>query len=490
MAEISFGGLATGLPTEDIVSGLMRLERRPVERLEAQKEYETTRLKAFAQLRDHLDTLRSAVSNLNLTGDVRTSKADVAADAPFTATSNGAQTGNYDVAVAQLAQVQKSVSGGVASTTAATFGSGTLTLGETVITIDETNNSLGGLVDAINKQAEETGVRATIINDGSGENPYRMVLTGDNANVSFDPVFDLQDGEGAAIDFSLDQVRAAQQAVAYVDGVKVVSDSNTLSGVISGVSINLHKVSEQLSSGTPEEGVPSHEWTDPPQYQQNSLAITADTSELKEKITGFVDAYNGVMKWIAAGYDRFGAQETAAEEGEDGETTPENLSDVLRGDATVNSVKRQLQSILGSPVAVDGPLKTLSQLGIATNRDGTLNLNQSKLDEQLENNFSAFTGLLAGDDNVEGVMKKFNFALLDLTSSRDGVYANSQSRYDTNVRRIDSDILRMETLMAKKEESLRARFTAMEQLVSSMNSQSSFLTQQMSMLSNMVTGKK
>ncbi len=141
MSEISFGGLATGLPTEDIISGLMRFERRPVERLEEQKEYETTRLKAYGQLRDLLDGLRVAASSLNLTSDVRTSKVDVATDAPFSATSSGSQTGSYDVAVAQLAQVQKSVSVGVASTTSNAFGSGTLDW-DTVIAIDSSNNSL------------------------------------------------------------------------------------------------------------------------------------------------------------------------------------------------------------------------------------------------------------------------------------------------------------------------------------------------------------
>lgn len=489
MSEISFGGLATGLPTEDIVSGLMRLERRPLERLEAQKEYETRRLKAYGQLRDHLETLRGAVSNLNLTSDVRTSKVEVASNAPFSATSSGAQTGNYDVAVAQLAQVQKSVSSGVTSTTSSIFGSGTLTLGETVITVDGSNNSLSGLVDAINKQAGDTGVRASIINDGSGDSPYRMVLTGDNAGVNFDPVFALQDGGGQPINYSLDQMRSAQQAVAYVDGIKVVSDSNTLSGVVSGVTINLHQVGEQLSSGTAEEGVSPHEWADPPQYQSHVMAVTADTAALKEKITGFVDAYNGVMKWIAAGYDRFGGPEPIAAEGDDA-ASAENLSDVLRGDSKVNSVKRQLQSILGSPVENGGPLQTLSQLGIATNRDGTLSLNESQLDAQLEDNFSAFTPLLAGDNNVDGVMKNFNATLLKLTVSRDGIYAASQSRYDSTVRRIDADIQRMESLMDKKEETLRARFGAMELLVSSMNSQSTFLTQQMDLMSNMMTGSK
>ena len=44
MAEITFGGLATGLPTDDIVTQLMDVERMPIDRLETKKEAETTRV--------------------------------------------------------------------------------------------------------------------------------------------------------------------------------------------------------------------------------------------------------------------------------------------------------------------------------------------------------------------------------------------------------------------------------------------------------------
>lgn len=479
MAEISFGGLSTGLPTEDIVSGLMAAERKPLDRLEAQKESETTRLKAFGQLRDLLDGLRVAASGLNLTSDVRTSTADVGQATAFSATANGAETGSYDIAVAQLAQVQKSVSGGVASRTDSLAFSGTLTLGTTVINIDETNNSLSGIAEAINLQTEETGVHASIINDGS-DVPYRLVLTGETATTSFTPVFDLTTTEGNPTSFAMDEVRSAQQAVAYVDGIQVVSDSNTLTGVISGVSLNLHQTSEVLSAGTPEAGVPSYEWADPPTYQSNTLTVSADTTALKEKLTSFVDSYNKVMSWIASAYPEFGgAFEMDGEE--------ETLSSELRGDSTVSSVKRQLQSLLGS-TGGSGALQSLSQVGLSTQRDGTIYLNETKLDLQLNEDFDAFVGLLSGDSVDDGVMKKFNTALLQLTSSSSGVYATKKTTYETNVRRLDANIANMELLMDKKEESLRARFTAMELLVGNLNSQSDYITQQMDMLANMTTG--
>ena len=102
MAEISFGGLSTGLPTEDIISGLMAVERMPLDRLEEKKEAETTRLQAFGQLRDLLDGLRTAASGLNLTSDVRTSSADVGQATAFSATASAAQTGSYDIASGKM----------------------------------------------------------------------------------------------------------------------------------------------------------------------------------------------------------------------------------------------------------------------------------------------------------------------------------------------------------------------------------------------------
>lgn len=488
MAEISFGGLATGLPTEDLVTGLMAIERRPLERLEEQKSYETERLNAYAQFKGKLDGLRSAVSGLSLTSQVRTTATQVASGAPFSATSSAAAAGSYDLAVVQLAQVQKTVSGGFASDSLALLGSGSLTLGETVITIDETNNSLQGLAAAINATSDASGVQATIINDGSSTNGYHLVLTGKDAETAFTPVVDLTSG-GEPVELGLTTVRHAQQAEAYVDGIRVVSNSNRLTGVIAGLTIDLTGTSTQTSAGTAEEGVPPHEWADPPQYQTSNLTVTADTEALRSKVQDFVDAYNGVMDWISAGYPEFGAASTASttEEGEDAADS-NSLSSLLRGDASINSVKRQLQGLLSTVVDSSGALSSLSQLGISTQRDGSLSLNATELEKQLSSNFTDVGKLLAGDDAGEGVMKKFNSALLQLTSTSSGLYAEKKTRYDAAVARLDKQILNTEALMDKKELALRERFNAMELLVSSMNTQSSFLTQQMDLLSNMMTG--
>ncbi len=474
MADISFGGLATGLPTEDLVTSLMVIERRPLDRLEADKEYETIRLQAYEQFDAKLEDLRTAAGDLNITSDVQTTSVRLSSEEFITASSNGAREGSYDIAVAQLAQVQKTVTSGYSSETESIFGTGAFAIGDIGIVIDESNNSLQGLMEAINSVSEETGVSASIINDGSDSDNYHMVLTGNDASTTFTLGYDLSDSEGNAIDITASNVRTAQQAIAYVDGIEVVSNTNSLTGVIAGVTINLNKESEIVTPAA--DGNPAV-------YATSTLNVEADTASLKEKISTFVTSYNAVMDWISAGYETIIATADETSETTDGEEQP--LSDYLRGDATINGIKRSLQSMLSDSVGSSGSLQILSEIGISTQSDGTLHINNGKLDETLDAKFDDVVKLLAGESSNDGVMKEFNSYLVQATSATDGMYADKRDSYEDAVRRLDMQIAQKEPLIEKIEERIRAQFNAMELLVSNLNAQSDYLTQQMDMMSNM-----
>jgi len=478
MAEISFGGLATGLPTEDLVSGLMAIERRPLDRLEADKKYESLRLQAYQQFDTKLDDLRSAVSNLNITSEVRTTRVRMSSEESVSGSSNGAQTGSYDIAVAQLAQVQKTVTDGFDSKDESILGTGTLSINGQVIAVDNTNNSLQDLMDSINAVSDETGVSASIINDGNETGNYHLVFTGKDASTSFTVTSNLLDDGSNPIAVNTFDVRTAQQAIAYIDGIQVVSNTNTLSGVISGVTINLNKQSEII---TPASG------GDPAVYATSTLNVESDTDSLKEKLSTFVSSYNEIMEWIVSGYrDTAATSDTSSE---DGTNEAESLSDYLRGDATINGIKRKLQSVLSDAVGSSGSLQILSEIGITTQKDGTLLQNNAKLDDALESKFEDVVKLLAGEDSIDGVMKKFNSYLIDVTSPSQGMYAEKKSRYDRATKILDNQISQKEALIGKIEARIRAQFNAMEQLVSGLNAQGDYLTQQMEMLSNLSSGK-
>ncbi len=486
MANITFSGLATGMDTDSIVTQLMEIERFPIERLEAKKESETEKLAAYEQFKAIMDDLKSAAGAMTLTSQVRTSKINLSPEAAYSATASSAMSGSYDISVAQLSQVQKNISEGWSSNTEPLLGTGTFTINDTDIVINESNNSLSGLAEAINAISDTTGVSATIINNGSDTDPYHLVFTGVDSSSSFTISSDLEDGDTNPIAFATTQAQTAQQAVVFIDGIQVVSDTNTISSAINGITLNLNELSETSYAGTPETGVDPWDWADPPVYVTNQMTVTPDTDSLKEKLTTFVSSYNKAMEFILSGYARFGGSATSTNE--DG-TEEELLGSVLRGDASINSIKRGLQSILTTTVNTSGSLSILSQLGITTQTNGTLRQNNTDLDEALADNYEATVSLLSGEGDVDGVMKNFNYYLLDITSGTDGFYANKKTNYDRLIRRLDDNISRMEPRMEKKESMLRAKFTAMEQLVSGLNAQGDFLTQQMDMLSNMMTRK-
>ncbi len=114
------------------------------------------------------------------------------------------------------------------------------------VVIGDNNNSLAGVRDAIN--AADIGVTANIINDGSG---YRLVLASDElgaANSMRD-----QRGRGyhaglsalafnasaSTPDTNMTQTVAAEDAQAAIDGIPITRDSNTVSGVVDGLTFNL-----------------------------------------------------------------------------------------------------------------------------------------------------------------------------------------------------------------------------------------------------------
>lgn len=277
---IQFGGLATGLDTSSIIDQLMDLERRPLSLLEKDKTWLNSRLQAFTELDTKLKSFADSITNLGDANTLLQRSIRQSSDALLTArVDSNAQAGaSYQVEVVSLAQVQKSVSAGVASKTDAVFGTGTLslTLDGTPHTIDigDGQNSLTGIMNAIN--TADLGVRASIINDGS-DTPFRLVLTGNDPAKSFTLDATNLSG-GIALDLGA-PVQQATRAHIRVDTIDIYSDSNTLTEAIPGVSLDLTRA----EVGT-----------------LTSLNVGIDRDSIKATIEGFAKGYNEVVGFITS----------------------------------------------------------------------------------------------------------------------------------------------------------------------------------------------
>jgi flagellar hook-associated protein 2 len=466
MADISFGGLASGLQTEEIIKGLMEVERLPLDRLETKKEYQEARLTAYEMFDTKLDRLFDSAKDLSYTSSVRQNQVSQSSSDAFTATASAADVGSYQVTVDQLAQVQKSVSdSGYASKTDSDFGTGTLTLtvaGEDFTISPEDDNGDGSLSllelqQGINAGTNEHGVSASIIDDGTeGGDRYHLVLTGADSSKTFS--LDTTGLSGGSDTLNTSEVQTAQDALVHIDGIAVTSSSNTIKDAISGVTLNLNQVSPDDGTGN---------------LTPTSLAISPDQSAVVDKVQGFVDNYNDIMSYIHG--------QSATEDSEAG---------ILIGDSGINSVKRHLQSMLSSPIAGDGAYQSLAELGISTNKDGSLEFESADLTAALSNDFDSVVNVLAGEDQTEGVFKKFKSYLMTMTSPSTGLLASKRSSITSRIQDLDDRILDMEARLDQREQRLEAEFVALEGLMAEMNSQSDYLTQQMKSLSDMMSGGK
>ena len=440
MASITFGGLASGLDTDSIITALMNVEKKPLTKLENDKTYLNTRLKAFADFNTKLQSLESSFKELNSTDKFRSYSATAASAEFFSlkATST-AKAGSYNIEVVNLARVQKTASVGYASPTTSTFSEGTISINGTGITVAE-GDTLGTIVDKINQAnsgATATGVSAALINDGT-TNGYRMVLTGKDAATAFTATATGVTADETDLEFSTPQT--ALQAKVMVDGLPIVSNNNTLKNAIPGVELTLLKANSAGAS--------------------TQMSVAVDTDGVKKKLNAFVSAYNDIVKFIA---DQKGSS--------------------WANDSGMQSVKRRLQGMLTEAVGGDNPLQRLVDIGIKSDKkDGTISLDSTTIDKLISEDFQGLENLFLGKDGADGINDKFLNYLSGLTDSTKGLYASRKKSTDSAIKGLERNIDSMNLRLEKREASLRAQFETLETLMSSMNATSNYLTQQISSL--------
>ncbi|MEW5701233.1 MAG: flagellar filament capping protein FliD [Candidatus Zixiibacteriota bacterium] len=177
----SIQGLASNLDTNAIVQAIMAAEHRVVDRLTERQTEATNRMATYNSISALMVALRSALAPLLRTSTFEAATLSVSDQDAISATTSGqVAAGTYFLSVDALATNHQIASQGFDDPATAILGNGTLQIrvgsGSTqTITIDSTNNSLTGLKNAIN--AARVGVTASIINDGSSSQSYRLMLT-------------------------------------------------------------------------------------------------------------------------------------------------------------------------------------------------------------------------------------------------------------------------------------------------------------------------
>lgn len=405
MASIQSLGIGSGLLTTELLDDIIGAERRSTDlRIDRRKAELQAKVSAFGAVRGTVDALRSAASALGAAGSVLPSTASSSnPNAVTAAATSAAGAGVHSVEVTALARAHTIASVRFADITSV-IGTGTLDFrfGTTTfggggaygtftpnaarpaasVTINDTNNTVTGVRDAIN--SANMGVRATIVNDGDG---YRLVMTSTQTGANNSIELTATEGTTAglsALSFNatqstpgthMSQTVVAENASAIIDGISITRDTNRISGVIDGVTFDL------LSTNA---GAPA------------IVSIAQDEKGVADRLQAFVDAFNDV-KALTGELTAF--------------DTEEKSGSLLTGDAALRGLASQLRRIMGSAVSGLGSdtVRSLVDLGITTDQNNQyyLSFARSKLTTALSRDPNAVAGLLATRKSASDSLVEF-----------------------------------------------------------------------------------
>jgi flagellar hook-associated protein 2 len=460
MATMSFGGIASGLDSQALIDATIETERaariKPNQTKVSELEDTNT---AFDELSKKLTTLREALDpfttllggGVNKTGV--SSKESVVSATATTAAANS----SYSVTVATLAsnhtysfdQTYSSTADAIQSdltgaepeadrTVSFTIGTGSEQ--ETVsVVVSNGSYSVQSYVDAFN--AASNKARASLVNVGTSASPsYKIVISSLYEGTEKGSVN--RSALGASLtNLSAYSESAATNASVTITGIGTITRStNSISDIIPGVTLALNAVGS------------------------STVKISEDVPSTITKVQQFVDTYNELVKFVSENN-----QVTQEKQGK--ETV--NVFAPLAKSRLDDNVLFSLRSELAKVVASGGTsVRVFADLGITTERDGTLKFDSAKLQEAISSEvasvskvFSAFADATATTSGVINQYLRFN-GLLDTAMD-----ANKASIDDLNKRISDA-----EARLDRQAEQLKARYARLESMMGKLQSQQASLT--------------
>ncbi len=474
--SISFDGLVSGINSSEIISQLMAVERQtkivPLQRREAML---TAKQAAWRDVRSGLAGLQSKLTDLKLVGTYTGMKATSANEEVATATAKaGAGTATYTIKVEQLATSKQMWSKQFGlDDTLVELGveSGTIEVNGVDIEYDK-EDTLTSLAQKINeamldaKDVDENGKVSASVVDGrlvlktaETGNSSSISLGGDEAGTTLweglglnAPATGYPDSANSAY------VKQGQDAIFYVDGVKIERSGNKVDDAISGVTLELAGVSKKVEGGTGWEG-----------YEGTKLTVEQDLDKAVKAIKAFVDEYNRI--WQAnrskQAWDKDNKQGA-----------------ILFGDSTLNGIQYRLRGLATSPIdGASGPWSTLAQIGITTGKvgagitaDGTLHLDEAKLREALREDPEAVGALFTGEEGMAGRLDAYLKEAL--TRDKTGLFTAKDEAISSQIRDLQKQTERMEDRLVRREEQLKRQYVQLEKVLAQLQSQSNWLAMQ------------
>lgn len=323
----------------------------------------------------------------------------------------------------------------------ATF-SYSLGIGDPITISVSADTTISYLAELINDDPDNPGVTASVIDDGTGTDPYRLVLiaddTGEDNRIELSQELDdleLSELEGAG--------ESSLNSIVIVNGITYQRQSNTgITDIIQGVTLNLESV------GT------------------SSVIVSDDTELIKSEIIGLVESFNGLVQEIIT-------NSSYAEETEDW--------GILASSFSVKRLPQELLALMNTIVKTVDSSTSLHDLGMEVNRDGTITLDEDVLNNAISSGYNDVKDLFLGDEDagVTGLGDLINGTLRDITMYS-GLIDSEKDAVQDQIDRIEEDIETATERLDKRYEDMTRQFAILDVFMSRMQAQASFIDEMFS----------
>ena len=437
---IDMAALATNLAAAQFASS--------VDRLSTKSDTLTAQISSASNIKSMLlgfsSSLGDAVRNGNLAPQPQIANSAVASG-----TLSGTRTpsGSFSLEVTALARGQTLASAAYASATAPT-GGGTLTIRFGTIKPASTDAKGQAVPASLSADPQQVAIDVTIpdgatLNDvATAINAKKSGVTAYVAQTSAGAQLVFKGPEGAASAFQIETTESAtsttspglsklawtpssgtgqlvttsSDASLIVDGLPRTATSNTVSEAIPGVTLKL----TGTNTGAPTKVT----------FADTSTALTSTMTDLTSVLNEIAGALN---------------------------TATDPVSGNLRSDNGARALKKALGQLAGSTVMPNatGAAKTLADLGLSTQRDGTFVLDTNRLKATLAKDPDGVAAMFTtGLYGVYATVDKLNRSASSATDP--GSLGGSIARFNKQLAQVKVD----QTDTAAKQEKLRSSMTA------------------------------
>lgn len=451
--SISVLGVGSGLELQSMLEQLRKADEAPLERLKTEQAALKEQVAAFDELTSGLLNAKGHALNLTLDSTYLGRSVSVTDETVLSASvSTGATVASRQITVGRLAQTSSWEGSGMASKDAVVNSSGasqTLTYKvgskDAVSLTVADGTTLQGLADLINNDPKNAGVTARVINEGSGATPYKLILqanaTGESGRITVESQlsgYSLTEKTGAA--------SSSLNAEITVDGITYQREKNSgINDIISGVTLNLNKAGSV------------------------SLSVNSDNTSLKDAIKGMVEEINKVA---TSSREKAGYSDGSA--------------NVLQSNSSARRLAGELVELLSTQIKTGGSVSSMYDIGLKVNRDGTLSLDETALDNALSQNYEDVKkflfGTTSGGKEIQGLAETINDSLRKYTVVGTGIFPGEKSATELRIKNIDSSIASTTERLNRKYAVLERQFADLDSFMSKMKQTSTFLQAQIDAL--------